>query len=222
MQTNKNKKQSFFVKNIYYFVLGFILVAAIGVTLALVLSGNDGIIDTIDTGDVVEKPDSSITKPDTEKPEDKPANPDDSKPTVKVSFVMPVDGATIINDYTAASVSFNKTLGIYTGHLAIDFSAAAGSKVKAVYAGTVESVTTSYLTGTTVTVLHDNGIKTVYNSIEADESVKTGLKVAQGQVLGTISDNNKQECKDGPHLHFEVYENGKKISPYKYLSVSEK
>ena len=220
MQTNK--KQSFFVKNIYYFVLGFILVAAIGVTLALVLSGNDGIIDTIDTGDVVEKPDSSVTKPDPiDKPDDKP-NPDDSKPTVKVSFVMPVDNATIINDYTAASVSFNKTLGIYTGHLAIDFSAAAGSKVKAVYAGTVESVTTSYLTGTTVTVLHDNGIKTVYNSIEADESVKTGLKVTQGQVLGTISDNNKQEYKDGPHLHFEVYENGKKISPYKYLSVSEK
>lgn len=222
MQTNKNKKQSFFVKNIYYFVLGFILVAAIGVTLALVLSGNDGIIDTIDTGDVVEKPDSSITKPDPiDTPDDKP-NPDDSKPTVKVSFVMPVDNANIINDYTAASVSFNKTLGIYTGHLAIDFSAAAGSKVKAVYAGTVESVTTSYLTGTTVTVLHDNGIKTVYNSIEADESVKTGLKVTQGQVLGTISDNNKQEYKDGPHLHFEVYENGKKISPYKYLSVSEK
>lgn len=231
METNKNKKQSFFVKNIYYFVLGFILVAAIGITLALVLTGNGGSVNIIDNDNDVARGDSSqIVKPDdkptggNEDDKDKPQEREDpdTKPASKITFVMPVDDATVINDYTAASVSYNKTLNIYTGHLAIDFAAEAGSKVKAVYAGTVESVTTSYLTGTSVTVVHENGLKTVYNSIEADENVKAGVKVEQGQVLGTVSDNNKQEYKDGPHLHFEVYENGKKISPYKYLAVSEK
>ena len=64
--------------------------------------------------------------------------------------------------------------------------------------------------------------KTVYNGIEAVEGLAAGTKVAQGYVIGYVSDNNKQEYKDGPHLHFEVWQDGSKISPYKYLSASEK
>ena len=162
-----------------------------------------------------EKPD----EPD--EPTDKPDEPD-TKPTVKISFVMPVENATILTDYTATSVVFNKTLNVYTGHLAIDFAAEAGTAVKAVFDGVVESVETSYLTGTTITIKHNDNLKTVYNSIEADEKLTAGATIKQGDVIGTVSDNNKQEYKDGAHLHFEVYENGKKISPYKYLAVTEK
>ena len=135
---------------------------------------------------------------------------------------MPIDNATVICDYTATTVVYNKTLGIYTGHMAIDFSAPMGAEVKAVYEGTVESIETTYLTGTTVTIAHADGVKTVYNSIDAAEGLTVGQSVAQGFIIGFVSDNNKQEYKDGPHLHFEVYENQKKISPYKYLSVSDK
>lgn len=238
---SKGKKQSFFMRNIYYFVLAFILVAAIAVTVILVLTDNGGMINTVDnSGGTIEKPDdSSLTNPD-DKPNDKPSGddkpsggdqptdpvdkPDESedKPTAKVSFILPVDNATVLTDYTATSVVFNKTLNVYTGHLAIDFAAEAGTPVKVVYDGVIESVETSYLTGTTVTVKHGDNLKTVYNSIEADESLVAGAKVTQGQTIGTVSDNNKQEYKDGAHLHFEVYEDGKKISPYKYLAVSEK
>ena len=48
------------------------------------------------------------------------------------------------------------------------------------------------------------------------------MSVKQGDVIGTVSENNKQEYKDGPHLHFEVIENDKNISPMKYLTVEEK
>ena len=231
----KSKNQSFFMRNIYYFILGFILVAAIAVTVVLVLTDNGGMIDTMDnSGNVAEKPrddSSNIDKPIDDKPSggdekpdepvDKPDEPD-TKPTVKISFVMPVENATILTDYTATSVVFNKTLNVYTGHLAIDFAAEAGTAVKAVFDGVVESVETSYLTGTTVTIKHNDNLKTVYNSIEADEKLTAGATIKQGDVIGTVSDNNKQEYKDGAHLHFEVYENGKKISPYKYLAITEK
>ncbi len=234
----KGKNQSFFMRNIYYFILGFILVAAIAVTVVLVLTDNGGMIDTMDnSGNVAEKPrddSSNIDKPTDDKPsggDEKPDEPDeptdkpdepDTKPTVKISFVMPVENATILTDYTATSVVFNKTLNVYTGHLAIDFAAEAGTAVKAVFDGVVESVETSYLTGTTITIKHNDNLKTVYNSIEADEKLTAGATIKQGDVIGTVSDNNKQEYKDGAHLHFEVYENGKKISPYKYLAVTEK
>ena len=231
----KGKNQSFFLRNIYYFILGFILVAAIAVTVVLVLTDNGGMIDTMDnSGNVAEKPrddSSNIDKPIDDKPSggdekpdepvDKPDEPD-TKPTVKISFVMPVENATILTDYTATSVVFNKTLNVYTGHLAIDFAAEAGTAVKAVFDGVVESVETSYLTGTTVTIKHNDNLKTVYNSIEADEKLIAGATIKQGDVIGAVSDNNKQEYKDGAHLHFEVYENGKKISPYKYLAITEK
>ena len=231
----KGKNQSFFMRNIYYFILGFILVAAIAVTVVLVLTDNDGMINTMDnSGNIAEKPrddSSNIDKPIDDKPSggdekpdepvDKPDAPD-TKPTVKISFVMPVENATILTDYTATSVVFNKTLNVYTGHLAIDFAAEAGTAVKAVFDGVVESVETSYLTGTTVTIKHNDNLKTVYNSIEADEKLTAGATIKQGDVIGAVSDNNKQEYKDGAHLHFEVYENGKKISPYKYLAITEK
>lgn len=247
---NKEKKQSFFMRNIYYFLIAFILLAAIVVTVVLAATDNGGLIDNVDKGGTVaERPSdnsSTIEKPDDDndnhpQKEDKPVdkgnvddkpnenpvdntddNQEDVKPTGKVSFIIPVDGATVITDYTATSVVYNKTLNVFTGHLAIDFSADAGSAVKAVYDGVVESVETSYLTGTTITIKHSDSLKTVYNSVEADENLTIGAKVEQGQTIGTVADNNKQEYKDGAHLHFEVFENDKKISPYKYLVLSEK
>ena len=69
---------------------------------------------------------------------------------------------------------------------------------------------------------HGNNLKTVYNSIEVKDGLVEGANVEQGFVIGYVSDNNRQEYKDGPHLHFEVWENGEKISPYKYITVSEK
>lgn len=242
MESKKTKKQGFFKRNAYYFVVAFVLLAAISVSVALLVTGKDPVQS-------VDKPSSSsgalsdgsgsgvIGDKPTDKPADKPADGDDTptdkpsdsdgendnKPTEKpITFLLPVEGATVIQNYTAASVAYNPTLNIYTGHLAIDFAADEGASAVAVYGGTVESVVTSYLTGTSVTIDHGNGLKTVYNSIEPAETLAEGATVKQGDVLGTISTNNKQEYKSGPHLHFEVYENGKKTDPSKYLSITQK
>ena len=135
---------------------------------------------------------------------------------------MPVSGGEIIKDYSGSSVVYNQTLGVYSGHKAIDFGASEGASVLCVYDGVVESITTSKVNGTTVTIDHGDGLKTVYNSIEAREDLLEGMSLSKGDVIGEVSTSNKTEYLDGAHLHFEVIENGDKIDPQKYLVTESK
>ena len=153
--------------------------------------------------------------------EDKPSEKEEPVST-KINFIMPVENGVCIKEYTEASVVYNKTLGVYTGHMGMDITGEEGARVLAVLDGKVSSIESSYLDGVTVIVTHANGLKTVYNSIEVDENLSVGDSVRQGDVLGVISANNRREYKDGAHLHFEVEENGVKVSPTKYFSGYEK
>lgn len=237
MDSKKSNKKNFFKKNAYYFIIASVMLVFVAV--AVILFANQQANSTLQSSsdNTLEKPQTSIVDPNagdsstvngggTEEDssgDDGGNSTNPNKPTQTViSFILPIQNASVICDYTSASVIYNKTLNVYTGHLAIDFGAEYGSEVVAVYGGVIESVTTSYLTGTSVTVDHGNGLKTVYNSIESVEGLTEGMAINQGQVIGYVSDNNRQEYKDGPHLHFEVWENGEKVSPYKYLTVSEK
>ncbi|MBR3864287.1 MAG: M23 family metallopeptidase [Clostridia bacterium] len=233
METKKQQKtkKNFFQKNIYYFVIAFVMLAFVAVTVVLFATNqNTNGLQTPNDNNDLNNPNTSVVLPNTDssltpEPDDSSDNktPEPDKPTQTViTFIMPVENATLSCDYTASSVVYNQTLNVYTGHLAIDFKADAGTPVVVVYNGTIESVNSSYLTGTTITVDHGNGLKTVYNSVDAVEGLQAGMNVSQGQVIAYVSDNNRQEYKDGAHLHFEVLENGEKVSPYKYLTVSEK
>ncbi len=224
MKTN-NRFLLFMRKNAFYFVLGFcILAVALSVTLLLVLDTSSS--STLEKPPVVE-PQEPIepVEPDLPNEPVEPTEPvepvEPTKPTVtEIIFAMPVDG-TIIKDYSESMV-FNSTLGMFSAHLAIDFAAADGSNVYAAYDGTVESVTSGYLTGTTVTINHGDGLKSIYNSLADGEFVTVGQTVKKGDVIGCVSSSNLQEMQDGAHLHFEVTENGVKINPLKYLVAEEK
>ena len=229
MTEKKHTVLNFIRKNAYYIIIGASIII-ITVALAIILAAANrrsagsavkqpaeqtAVVDNGDRDKDKEKP--AEEKPVDEKPAD-PKNPDEDKPTAtKIVFSDPVQNAAIEKDFTSSTVVFNKTLGVYTGHMGVDYSAAEGSDVKAAYGGTVESVTTSYLKGTTVTIDHGNGLKTVYNSIDADENLKAGMTVEKGQRIGSVSDNNRQEYKDGPHLHFEVTLNGVNVDPKTYF-----
>ncbi len=144
-------------------------------------------------------------------------------PTIKeIVFIIPVENGSILKEFTETTVVWNQTLGMYCGHMGIDIKGEENAKVLSAYDGKIKSITTSYLEGTTVVVDHSNGLESVYNSLEVNENLEVGDTVSQGDELGVISTNNRQEYKDGAHLHFEVKENGKVISPNKYLLGLEK
>lgn len=246
MAENSKRTKAENKKNLFYALWIVALVALMATAIVLISNFAGGNSPTVDTGGTTvdggsstpdENPDENPN--DNPGPDDTPGDTsggengddvpsggegsgDDTPVDGKIIFIMPCTGATVITDYTEDTLVFNSTLGAYMGHLAIDFGAEAGTDVVCVYDGVVESITTSYLTGTTVTVDHGNNLKTVYNSIEVNEALREGASISQGDLIGTVSSNNLQEHKDGPHLHFEVISGGKKVDPSQYLIGEEK
>lgn len=241
MAEKAKKNNSLNKKNLFYILWLIALVAVMATAIVIVASVTDNKTNVLDkgsgtqnelssTGDSTSLPNSSTHPEVPENPgngneEGKlPTEPDEpNEPVIgKIVFAMPCEGATIIKAYTDNTLVFNSTLGAYMGHMGIDFSAEEGAEVVCVYDGVIESITTSYLTGTTVTIDHGNNLKTVYNSIDANEALYEGATVTKGSVIGYVSANNLQEYKDGPHLHFEVIKSGDKINPEEYLIGEEK
>jgi len=63
-------------------------------------------------------------------------------------------------------------------------------------------------------VPHGSGNTTTYQHLSS-RSVSVGTYVAQGQVVGITGTTG---VSSGPHLHFEITENGQIINPLKYLT----
>ncbi len=226
------KALNFIRKNAVYFVIA-LCILAVGFTVTFMLLNNSSTVDPSlqDPNDQVqdtenpngpddgEDDNNNGDSTDTNNPTD-PTEPTD--PVVKVvTFIMPVESPTSIFEYTD-TVVYSSTLNRYAAHRAIDFFASEGTSVLAVYDGTVEKVDNSLLHGYTVVIDHGNGLKTTYNSLLDGDNVTVGQTVKQGDVIGEVSVTNRQEYKDGAHLHFSVEENGEVINPSKYLVIDEK
>ena len=122
----------------------------------------------------------------------------------------------IIKAYSNGEIVRNTTTDDWRTHNAIDISGEKGEDVFAIYDGFVIDIVHHELWGTTVIIDHGNGFTAKYcgldkNSIpELNEEVKSNEKIG---VLGEIP----IEKSDGVHLHFEMYRDGKNVSPIKYL-----
>lgn len=210
MSKTQSKMLEFFKKNAIYLVMGLCIVA-IGFSVIYMAIPTNGKNPDTDV-EVVTPTDPGDPNEGNEEPEpvDKP-----------VEFIMPVSNPTSIGEYSETMV-WSSTLSRYSVHMAIDFFVPEGTNVVAVYDGTVEKVENTLLKGYTVTVDHGNGLKTVYNSLADGDSVTVGQTVKAGDVIGQVSLTNRQEYKEGAHLHFETIENGVNINPEKYLSIDNK
>ena len=218
MKKQSNAKFLIFLRrNALYLILAACILA-VGLSITLMLVTQNG-----NNSAVVEPDIPTIVDPVPEQPDD----PDDQTPIVPepvvkpITFIMPVENSTGVGQYVETMV-WNSSLNRYSAHLAVDFFADEGTPVLAVYDGTVESVENSLIYGVTITIDHGNGLKTVYNSLADGDAVIEGQTVKQGDIIGEVSVTNRQEYKEGAHLHFEVYENGEKIDPVKYLAFDEK
>lgn len=100
-------------------------------------------------------------------------------------------------------------------HLGIDIANAIGTPIGAVAAGTVIEAGPASGFGLWVRVLHDDGTITVYGHVN-EIIAPQGTRVAAGQEIATIGNRGQST---GPHLHFEVWANGKdKIDPLPWLA----
>ena len=138
------------------------------------------------------------------------------------TFVAPMKDATIAKDYSASELQYNATLKQWEIHKAIDFIAGEDLNVYAITDGTVSNIYTNYLEGTVVEISHDDGLVSVYKSLNEDVKVSVGTKVGAGNVIGQVAESMAQELNSGAHLHFELLKNGAKVNPNNYLDLGNK
>ena len=99
-------------------------------------------------------------------------------------------------------------------HAGLDIRAKHGNSVYAAFDGIVIEVKKSSKGyGNTIRILHENGLESLYAHLSAF-LVKTGDVICKGKIIGKIGTSGNAT---GPHLHFEIIEDKKKINPLEYL-----
>ena len=143
-----------------------------------------------------------------------------SVPTVNeevIVFTSPIKGGTITKEYAEDHLLEDNTTGIWQTHQAVDYKVSEGTKVLAVYNGTVEKIEHSMMDGLVITISHSKNLKSVYKCLSEEALVSEGDNVVAGQEIGTVG-SNLTEKADGIHLHFELYEGDKLIDPTPYFA----
>jgi murein DD-endopeptidase MepM/ murein hydrolase activator NlpD len=96
-------------------------------------------------------------------------------------------------------------------HHGIDYSAPHGTPVVAAGAGTVAGAGWERGYGNVVRIRHDGKRSTVYGHLSSiAPGVRRGARVDQNQLIGRVGSTG---LSTGPHLHYEVIENGRSVDP---------
>ena len=109
--------------------------------------------------------------------------------------------------------SWNSERKTTTENPGIDIKGKPGSPVRSIIGGVVTTITYIRGYGTTLIIDHGGGFYTVYShitSVEANE----GSEVQAGDVIAYMGDAGSVE---GSKLHFEIWGNGQKLNPEKWL-----
>jgi murein DD-endopeptidase MepM/ murein hydrolase activator NlpD len=103
--------------------------------------------------------------------------------------------------------------GAWTMHWGLDISTNIGNPIMATADGIVIKVETDRYLGKNVTISHGNGYTTVYGHM-SNFAVKAGQKVKRRDIIGYIGQTGKAA---GPHVHYEVMKDGKRVDPRNFL-----
>lgn len=106
--------------------------------------------------------------------------------------------------------------GYRSGHAAYDLNSSIGSDIVAFTSGRVHKVNIGQFgLGKYIILDHGQGLTSIYAhlrsfSVELGQVVKTGQKIGEVGMTGYTT---------GPHLHFEIHDNGSAINPRTYLGI---
>jgi len=98
-------------------------------------------------------------------------------------------------------------------HKGLDIAAASGSNIYAPGSGIVIFTGWQGGYGNTIMVHHGSGITTLYGHLKKI-LVGRGQTISRGDVIGLVGSTG---VSTGPHLHYEIRINGKRVDPMNYL-----
>jgi len=100
-------------------------------------------------------------------------------------------------------------------HFGIDIVAGKNKEVKAVLNGVVVISDFSIESGYIIGIFHAPNLLSIYKH-NSEVRKKIGDKVVGGEVIAIVG--NTGELSSGPHLHFELWNEGQPINPAKYIN----
>lgn len=130
-----------------------------------------------------------------------------------VWFHWPVEGSNTVSLSNRYGYRWNPGGESRTFHAGIDIPAESGTAITAAAGGTVTEAGYDPVRGNYLVLDHGNGMETVYAQC-LDLFVKAGDSVAAGERIAAVGSTG---LSTGPHLHFEVRQNGEAQNPVAYF-----
>ena len=139
------------------------------------------------------------------------------KSVEKALMKTPINGARLSSSFGMRKHPID---GYNKMHRGTDFAAPLGTPIMASGSGIVTRARWCGGGGNCIKIKHNSTYQTVYAHMKNfARGIKEGLRVKQGQIIGYVGSTGKST---GPHLHYEVIENGKKINSQKLKLPSGK
>ena len=125
----------------------------------------------------------------------------------KTLMKTPINGARLSSSY---GMRKHPILGYNKMHQGTDFAAPLGTPIMASGTGVILKAGWCGGGGNCVKIKHNSVYSTVYAHMSKfARGIKKGVRVVQGQIIGYVGSTG---MSTGPHLHYEVIKNGKKIN----------
>ena len=129
------------------------------------------------------------------------------KSAKKSLMKTPINGARLSSSFGMRKHPID---GYNKMHKGTDFAAPTGTPIMASGDGKIVRAKWCGGGGNCIKIKHNSTYSTVYAHLSKFASgIKPGVRVKQGQIIGFVGSTGKST---GPHLHYEVIENGKKIN----------
>ena len=125
----------------------------------------------------------------------------------KALMKTPINGARLSSPFGMRKHPID---GFNKMHRGTDFAAPTGTPIMASGSGTIKKAGWCGGGGNCVVIKHNSTYETIYAHMSKfAKGIKKGVRVAQGQTIGYVGSTGKST---GPHLHYEVVVNGKKVN----------
>jgi len=139
------------------------------------------------------------------------------KSVKKALMKTPINGARLSSPFGMRKHPID---GYNKMHRGTDFAAPSGTPIMASGDGVVKKAGWCGGGGNCVKIRHNSTYQTVYAHMSKfARGIKAGVRVKQGQTIGYVGSTGKST---GPHLHYEVIVNGKKVNSQKLKLPSGK